>query len=111
VTMRFLVDAQLPPALARFLADQGHQAEHVADLRMANTSDSALWRYALDQHTVIVTKDEDFSYRGALVSPAPPVVWVRLGNCRNVALLKAFKRALPEIERAIAGGDRLVEVV
>jgi predicted nuclease of predicted toxin-antitoxin system len=45
---------------------------------MANTSDSALWRYALDQHTVIVTKDEDFSYRSVLVSPAPSVVWIRL---------------------------------
>jgi len=26
--MRFLVDAQLPPALARWLAAQGHEAEH-----------------------------------------------------------------------------------
>jgi predicted nuclease of predicted toxin-antitoxin system len=30
--MRFLVDAQLPPALANWLAAQGHDAAHVADL-------------------------------------------------------------------------------
>jgi predicted nuclease of predicted toxin-antitoxin system len=30
--MRFLVDAQLPPALARWLAAQGHEAAHVGDL-------------------------------------------------------------------------------
>jgi predicted nuclease of predicted toxin-antitoxin system len=29
--MRFLVDAQLPPALARWLAANGHTVEHVAD--------------------------------------------------------------------------------
>ena len=29
--MRFMVDAQLPSALARFLAANGHDAEHVAD--------------------------------------------------------------------------------
>lgn len=33
--MRFLVDAQLPPALARWIAAQGHEARHVADLGMA----------------------------------------------------------------------------
>jgi predicted nuclease of predicted toxin-antitoxin system len=27
--VKFLVDHQLPPALARFIATQGHQAEHV----------------------------------------------------------------------------------
>ncbi len=32
--MRFLVDAQLPPALARWLAANGHAAEHVADRQM-----------------------------------------------------------------------------
>ena len=37
--MRFLVDAQLPPALARWLAGRGHTAEHVADLMMAGASD------------------------------------------------------------------------
>jgi predicted nuclease of predicted toxin-antitoxin system len=32
--MRFLVDAQLPPALARHLVAAGHEAQHVADLGM-----------------------------------------------------------------------------
>jgi predicted nuclease of predicted toxin-antitoxin system len=33
--MRFLVDAQLPPALARWLAEKGHDARHVADVGLA----------------------------------------------------------------------------
>jgi hypothetical protein len=41
--MRFLVDAQLPPALARWLATKGHEAEHVADRRMEAATDSAIW--------------------------------------------------------------------
>ena len=32
--MRFIVDAQLPPALARWLTVKGPQAEHVADREM-----------------------------------------------------------------------------
>lgn len=30
--MRFIVDAQLPPALARMLAEHGHEVQHVVDL-------------------------------------------------------------------------------
>jgi predicted nuclease of predicted toxin-antitoxin system len=37
--MRFLVDAQLPPALARWLTAKGHDAVHIADLGMRAASD------------------------------------------------------------------------
>ncbi|WP_397220135.1 DUF5615 family PIN-like protein [Nocardioides sp. AE5] len=30
--MRFLIDTQLPPALARLLVSRGHEAEHVVDI-------------------------------------------------------------------------------
>ena len=35
--MRFLIDAQLPPALARLLESNGHVAEHVADKAVTST--------------------------------------------------------------------------
>ncbi len=34
--MRFLVDAQLPQAVARWLVAAGHEAEHVAESRDAS---------------------------------------------------------------------------
>jgi len=34
--MRFLIDARLPPALARWLTEQGHEAEHVFDCGLVN---------------------------------------------------------------------------
>jgi len=46
--MRFLIDAQLPPALARWLSSQGHHAEHVADLGLEAAEDSRVWRHALE---------------------------------------------------------------
>ena len=39
--VRFLVDAQLPPALARRLEAWGHVAEHVVDLGMADAPDQS----------------------------------------------------------------------
>jgi predicted nuclease of predicted toxin-antitoxin system len=59
--VRFLVDAQLPPALARLIAERGHIAEHVTDIGPGDAPDRDLWRYALARQAVIVTKDEDFA--------------------------------------------------
>ena len=61
--MRFVVDAQLPPALARRLETLGHTAEHVADRGMAAASDNTIHDYAASVGAVIVTKDEDFAIR------------------------------------------------
>ena len=44
--MKFLVDNQLPSALARFLDAAGLEALHVRDLAMEETSDHAIWVYA-----------------------------------------------------------------
>ena len=46
--MRFVVDAQLPPVLARRLETFGHTAEHVADRGMASGSDHVIRDYAAD---------------------------------------------------------------
>ena len=64
--MRFLVGAQLPPALARWLVAAGHEAEPVADRDRQGASDAAIWDLALREHAAIVTKDKDFARRRAL---------------------------------------------
>jgi predicted nuclease of predicted toxin-antitoxin system len=40
--MRFLIDAQLPPAPARRLVELGHDAEHVSDQQLAAATDSQI---------------------------------------------------------------------
>ncbi len=109
--MRFLVDAQLPPALARWLADQGYFAEHVADHKLAAASDSAIWNFALDASAIIVTKDEDFALRKALRAAGPQVVWIRIPNVRRRQLLAWFEKALPDIVAALERGETLIEVI
>lgn len=108
--MRFLVDAQLPPALARWLASQGHDAVHIADVGLAGASDSAIWAFAQSSSLVIVTKDEDFAQRKILTDGGPVVIWVRLPNTRRRDLLDWFARVLPVILDALDKGETLVEV-
>ena len=108
--MRFLVDAQSLPALARWLVAQGHEAEHVGDTGMQASSDIAIWDYALAASAVIVTKDEDFAQRKVLIDTGPAVVWLRLPNARRRDLLAWFETILPDVVAALARGETLIEV-
>lgn len=108
--MRFVVDAQLPPALARWLTDQGHNAEHVANCGLASASDRAIWDYAATNGAVIITKDEDFAVRKALAQGPPPIVWLRMGNTRRLELLRKMTLLLPSLVASLQRGDSLIEV-
>jgi predicted nuclease of predicted toxin-antitoxin system len=108
--VRFLIDAQLPPALARLLASRGHVAEHVNDIGLGDASDRALWRYAIEHEAVLVTKDEDFSDMLLLSGKSPIVVWIRVGNTRRQALLESFDPLIDRIVALVAAGNRLIEL-
>jgi predicted nuclease of predicted toxin-antitoxin system len=108
--MRFLVDAQLPPALATWLAARGHQAQAVRDAGLRGATDSAIWAAGLQQGAVIITKDEDFVERALQTTTGPQVVWLRIGNCTNRVLLTWLEPLLPGILRELSAGARVVEV-
>ena len=58
--MKFLVDNQLPVALARFLGTRGVDCTHVLDVGLAQATDAVICHYAAEHATALITKDEDF---------------------------------------------------
>lgn len=107
--MRFLIDAQLPPALARHIESLGHHAEHVFDSGRTSASDRLIRIYAAEIGAVIVTKDEDFAVH-RLLHEGPAVIWVRVGNTRRAELLRRFATEFPAIIAALERGEPLVEI-
>ncbi len=108
---RFLVDAQLSPALARWLAEQGYPAEHVYDFGGDGTTDSQVWNRALQSAAVIISKDEDSALRAMREEvTGPQVVWIRTGNTRRAAMLQWFGQLLPVIISSLQRGERIVEL-
>ena len=107
--MRFIVDTQLPNALAGWLRERGHQAEHVLEIGLAQSKDSVIWQHVQKQGAVIVTKDEDFAERVRRGRPGPAVIWLRVGNCSNPALCAWREPLLPAIIRQLENGERLIE--
>lgn len=109
--MKLLVDNQLPIALARFLGEAGFDARHVVDLNLDAAQDLEIWNLAKANGYAIVTKDDDYRILADQQRSIPPqVVWVRLGNCRKDALLRAFQSLLPELRAALAAGEALIEI-
>lgn len=58
--MKFLVDNQLPAALARFIESRDCHAKHVLDVGLAEASDIQIFRHAESDGYILVSKDEDF---------------------------------------------------
>jgi predicted nuclease of predicted toxin-antitoxin system len=108
--MRFLVDTNLPPALAEWLTTQGHEAMHTSELGMAAAKDSAIWEHAQATNACIVTKDEDFVLLKTSRCDGPPILWVRIGNAVRSVLLQRVAAAWPTVLAKINEGEGVVEI-
>jgi predicted nuclease of predicted toxin-antitoxin system len=104
------VDNQLPSALAAWLCERGHHAEHVLAVGLAQGRDTPVWLHAQNQGAVIITKDEDFAEWVRRGRPGPQVVWLRMGNSTKSKLFAWLDPVLPAILRRLQDGDRLIEV-
>ena len=106
--MRFLVDAQLPPALGAWLRERVDQAEHVTERLSGQTPDRVVAAYAAEHDLVLLTKDDDFALRHSPVDYQ--LVWLRCGNIGNVALRAWLEPRWPELIEELRSGGRMVEL-
>jgi predicted nuclease of predicted toxin-antitoxin system len=107
----FLIDAQLPPALARALNAAGHPSQHVATIGLLKSEDDAIWQYAMANRLVVLTKHEDFVIRRLLEADGPQIVWLRVGSCSNRQLLAWFLPLLADIVARLQQRENVVEVI
>lgn len=108
--MNFLVDNQLPPALAHFIRSEfSVPALHVVDVGLRDGSDAEIWNYVSENDSILISKDEDFATM-VLQVPTAKLIWIRLGNCRKAFLLNVFQRTWSRIMERLESGDRLIEV-
>ena len=57
----FIIDAQLPYRLKKWLVDKGYDAIHTLDLPLKNlTPDTFIADLAIQQNRIVITKDDDF---------------------------------------------------
>jgi predicted nuclease of predicted toxin-antitoxin system len=105
------VDAQLPPALAKWLRELGEsRAAHVQDLGLLTAEDSEIFERARQAGAVVVTKDSDFVQLQERFGPPPRLIWLTCGNRSNRALKELMVRRWPRIRDLLNAGEILIEI-
>jgi predicted nuclease of predicted toxin-antitoxin system len=109
--LRFLVDAQLPPRLCRWLSARGHQALHISQTEGGLASpDALIWDLARAEELVLFSKDADFFDRAILYGKPPQVVQVSVGNCSNRDLLIILEEHWTEVHAALESDAPLIRL-
>lgn len=107
--MRFLLDEQLPPALAKWMVKRGKEADHVARLKLLGALDPQIADFAVRKGYVLAGKDADFS---DLLKEQPRlrVLRLRVGNLSNRELFARLEEVWPEVVARFEAGETIVPV-
>lgn len=108
--MRFLVDVNLPPRLARWLSSRGHEARHLVDLNLLTATDTGIWDRGKNEEEIIVSRDNDFYDRSLIFGAPPQVFHIAVGNCSNARLFDLLQSNWSEIEIALSSGSTLISM-
>ena len=95
--MKLLLDQQLSRSLVLHLATAFPDTSHVGEHGLSTSDDDQIWAFALQNHYVIVTKDEDFQVLSFARGHPPKVIWLRTGNGPTKEVLQTLMLARPII--------------
>ena len=110
--MTIWLDAQLSPALARWIS--GHfpnvNAVAVREVGLRDAEDVVIFEAARRAGVTLMTKDQDFVTLLGRLGPPPKVIWIRSGNTSNVRMQQVLSQTLASALGILDAGDTLVEI-
>ena len=96
-----MVDVNLPKKFKFFNSEK---FIHVVDID-PKMKDSEVWKYALSNDLIILTKDSDFYLRTVLSDSCPKVIYLQLGNQTINQLHNYFSKNWEKILELIKEGN------
>ena len=109
--MRLLLDAQLPPAIAPWIAKTFQvTVQPVRDLGLRDAKDPDIFQAARAANAIVMTKDADFVELVERVGSPPQVLWVTCGNTTNARLQAILAKCLPLAFPLLERGEPMVEI-
>ena len=109
--MKFWLDAQLPPTLAKFLSEEFNvQADPLRELGMRDADDMEVFEKARDKNVTIISKDSDFVELVQRLGSPPQLLWVTCGNVSNKHMRHIFTKLFPDALSMLREGEAIVEI-
>jgi len=98
--MKFIVDAQLPAALSKFLSKKGFDVIHTDDLPNKEFStDKEISEISLKEKRIVITKDSDFLDSYYITGVPKKLLLVSTGNIKNKDLIFLFDSNMEQIAK------------
>ncbi len=112
--MTIWVDAQLPPAIASWIAETYGVAAlavlAVRDLGLRDAEDRDIFTAAKAADAIVMTKDRDFVELADRHGVPPRIIWLTCGNTSNARLREILGTTLRDALELLRTGERLVEI-
>jgi predicted nuclease of predicted toxin-antitoxin system len=90
--LKLLVDENLPPRLARDLADLFPDSAHVGSVGLASAPDKTIWEFAKAGGFAFLTKDRDFANLSIAKGAPPKVILLQTGNCSTAEIIELIRK-------------------
>lgn len=104
------IDAQLSPALARWIAETfGLPAYAIRDLGLRDAK-AEIFQAARRADAIVMTKDSGFAVLLERFGPPPQVLWITCGNTSKAHLKKILATSLSQALRLLDRGEQMVEI-
>jgi predicted nuclease of predicted toxin-antitoxin system len=97
--VKFLVDMPLSASLAKWLADQGHDAVHAAAIGLDRAADTEIIARAAQDERTIITADLDYPRLLALAGAVGPgFILFRAGDWGEAEIIARMRNVIDGIE-------------
>lgn len=110
--MKLWIDAQLSPALAKWITENFASIEAIAvrDLGLRDAEDQVVFFSARNADATVMTKDSDFLELQKRLGAPPKIIWVTCGNTSKARLIEILSVNLQKAVELLEGGEVLVEI-
>lgn len=88
--MKLLFDQNISFRVIKKIADVFPEAQQVRRLKLENSSDIEIWKFAKQNDYSIVTFDADYYDIANLKGHPPKIIWLRMGNMSTDSIAELF---------------------
>jgi len=89
--VRLLFDQNISYKITKTLSDIFSNCIHVSNVKLNNSSDDDIWKYAKENDLCIVTFDADFLNLATLRGNPPKIILLKTGNRKTSQLTQLLK--------------------